>query len=220
MSRSQYIANESTKLMNFYCTVDRKRGTTKVWLVGNAISRISPYIQDWGLDEIFRRQKQGDIDVVEVKNEDTEFTIAIEYCKNSGGKQMSITDTMIDKGLWQTVEQPKLPYSLSEYDVEYTFGFQFKKFKFLCQVLTRRNDNISDYIFFIKPYYKEFAKNCVVFSDSINSSPYWQRDVYTTNFANDNLNRLFDNFRERKIFYSDDLTGTDFKQAIDFVIRR
>lgn len=33
MSRSVYIANESDKLMNFYATVDRKRLTTRLWLV-------------------------------------------------------------------------------------------------------------------------------------------------------------------------------------------
>ena len=35
MTRSRYLTNEPTKLMNLYATVDRKRGTTKLWLVGN-----------------------------------------------------------------------------------------------------------------------------------------------------------------------------------------
>lgn len=33
MSRSTYLPNESNKLMNFYATVDRKRLTTRLWLV-------------------------------------------------------------------------------------------------------------------------------------------------------------------------------------------
>lgn len=220
MERGVYIKNESAKLEILYSTIDRKKGNVKVWLVGNSISRVCPYIQDWDLDEIVRKQKQGDIDIKEVKNENNSFTIAVEYCSNSGGKQMSITDKMIDKGLWQTSGQPKLRYSLKNYTVEFTFGFQYKKFKFLCHVLTLDGDNILDYVFFIKPYYREFKKDCVVFSDVVSDSPYWQRDIYSTNFANDNLNKLFYNFRERKIFYSDDLTGTDFKQAIDFIIKR
>ena len=40
MARSRYLANEPTKLMNLYATIDRKRGTTKLWLIGNSISRV------------------------------------------------------------------------------------------------------------------------------------------------------------------------------------
>lgn len=47
MSRSIYLANEPARLMTFYSTVDRKRGTTKLWLVGNTVSRVCPYLIDW-----------------------------------------------------------------------------------------------------------------------------------------------------------------------------
>lgn len=33
MSRSQYLKDEPSKLMNLYATIDRKRLTTKIWLV-------------------------------------------------------------------------------------------------------------------------------------------------------------------------------------------
>jgi len=58
MSRNVYLANESNKLMNFYATVDRKRLTTRLWLVGNSISRVCPYINDWNLHKIISSQKQ------------------------------------------------------------------------------------------------------------------------------------------------------------------
>lgn len=47
MSRTTYLSNESNKLMNFYATVDRKRLKVRLWLVGNTISRVCPYINDW-----------------------------------------------------------------------------------------------------------------------------------------------------------------------------
>ena len=56
MSRSVYIGGESDKLINFYSTVDRKRGTTKMWLVGNTISQVCPYLEDWGLQKIILNQ--------------------------------------------------------------------------------------------------------------------------------------------------------------------
>ena len=60
----------------------------------------------------------------------------------------------------------------------------------------------------------------IVFSDIIKPSEYWQRDIYNTNFKNENLNNLFKTFRENCIFYSSDMCGTDFKQAIDFTIKK
>lgn len=88
MSRSIYIAREPNKLMNFYATVDRKRLKTRLWLVGNTISRVCPYINQWGLHEIISKQKQGTIEVVEFDAESEwlseKIKIAIEYCKSTG----------------------------------------------------------------------------------------------------------------------------------------
>lgn len=84
MSRSTYLPNESNKLMNFYATVDRKRLTTRLWLVGNSISRVCPYINDWGLHKIISEQKQGTIKTKEIISGDDTVLIAIEYCKSTG----------------------------------------------------------------------------------------------------------------------------------------
>ena len=99
MERGSYIPHEPDRLMVFYSTVDRKRGTTKLYMVGNSISRVCPYIKEWGLDEIFRKQKQGEINLKEIQNEETKVKIAIEFCQSSGGKQMTIGNAskMIDK---------------------------------------------------------------------------------------------------------------------------
>ncbi len=139
---------------------------------------------------------------------------------SSGGKTMAIGNakTMIDSGAWQTFPQPKLPKSKNEYTSLYKFGFMFKGFKFLCEYLADKKEKST--CFFIYPYYKEFSDKIIVFSDVIKTSPYWQRDIYNISIRNDKLKNLFQNFKENKIFYSSDLDGTDFKQVIDFSIRR
>ena len=220
MARGRYLPNEPDLLMTFYSTVDRKRGTTKLYLVGNSISRVCPYINAWGLDSIFRNLKQGEINSKEINNEETTVKIAIEYCKSSGGKKMTIgnASAMIDSGAWQSYPQPKLKFSKKEYKILYRFGFMYKGFKFLCEYLL---ENVShETIFFIYPYTKNFKNNIIIFSDEINSSKYYQRDIYNISIPNDNLKRFFSSFRENKIFYSSDLCGTDFKQVIDFSIKR
>ena len=137
MERGSYIPHEPDRLMILYSTIDRKRGTTKLYMVGNSISRVCPYIKDWGLDEIFRNIKQGEIMTKEIQNEENKVTIAIEFCKSSGGKTMSIgnASAMIDKGSWQTFPQPKLPKNFKNYDDLFTFGFLYKGFKFTCKYL-------------------------------------------------------------------------------------
>ena len=56
--RGSYIKNEEERLEYLYSTVDRKRGTTRVWMVGNAVSKVNPYVQGWKLDSIFKSIKQ------------------------------------------------------------------------------------------------------------------------------------------------------------------
>ena len=222
MSRSVYIANESNKLMNFYATVDRKRLTTRLWLVGNTISRVCPYINDWGLHNLISSQKQGTIKTLDIKGADDEvIKIAVEYCKSTGVTSGTIgtNANMINTGAWETAPQPHLPKSYNNYDCLYRFGFQYQGFKFLCEYLLDKEDRKNP-CWFIRPYYKEFSNKIIVFSDVIKISKFWQRDIYNISIKNDKLRNLFMTFKENKIFYANDLCGTDFKQVIDFQIRR
>lgn len=221
MSRGIYIVNEPSKLMTFYSTVDRKRGTTKLWLVGNTVSRVCPYLKEWGLYDIMKNQKQGDINTTIIHNEENDVKIAVEYCRSSGGKTMAIgqAKNMIDKGEWQTDIQPKLPKSYKAYDILFRFGFQYQSFKFICEYLVDKQEKKYP-CWFIYPYNKNFWDNFIVFSDEIKISPYWQRDIYNITIKNEKLKHLFQSFREDKIFFSSDMCGTDFKQVIDFNIKR
>lgn len=127
MERGTYISNEPDRLMILYSTIDRKRGTTKLYMVGNSITKVCPYIREWDLEKIFKSIIQGEIKTKIIKNEENDVKIAIEFCKSSGGKTMAIGNakTMIDKGAWQTEPQPKLPESYKNYKVLYRFRFSF-----------------------------------------------------------------------------------------------
>lgn len=223
MSRSVYLPNECDKLMNFYATVDRKRLTTRLWLIGNTISRVCPYIEEWGLHNLISQQKQGTIltkEITDHVNENLKITIALEYCASTGITSGTIGNNanMINTGAWETHPQPCLPQSYKNYKKLYVFGFQYKNFKFLSELLFDEKEKTQ--LWFVKPYYKEFNKRLIVFSDTIKSSIYWQRDIYNISIKNQRLKELFSTFKENKIFFSNDMCGTDFKQVIDFQIRR
>lgn len=221
MERGVYIAREPDKLMTFYSTVDRKRGTTKLWMVGNTISRVCPYLNEWNLQPIVRKQKQGDIDTLTIHNEENDVVIAIEYCKASGGKTMTIGNAskMIDKGAWQTQPQPHLPKSRKCYKMLFRCAFQYQSFRFIGEYLVDKDDR-NNTCWFVYPKYTEIKKGTLVFSDTVKIDMLWQRDIYNISIPNNKLKLLFQTFRDGNIFYSDDLCGTDFKQVIDFDIRR
>lgn len=221
MTRSIYLSNEPTKLMNLYATVDRKRGTTKLWLIGNTISRVCPYIYEWGLLEIISKQKQGTIEVREIEaGEDDIVKLAIEYCESTGVSSHTIgfNKDMMNDGSWQSSPQPHLPKSYKEYNMCYRIAFMYQSFKFIGEFL--QDKETKEICWFIYPFDGEIDNKTVVFTDIISTSPYYQRNIYDITINNDNLKRLLATFREDKIFYASDICGTDFKQVIDFSIRR
>jgi hypothetical protein len=228
MSRSVYIAGESDKLMNFRSTVDRKRNIVKLWLVGNSISRVCPYINDWDLHKIITNQKQGTIEVTELPTGDIdiengkEITLrcAIEFCASTGVSSFAIGKhkDMLNKGSWQSDPQPHLPKSYKDYKMLYRIMFQYQSFKFIGEYLL---DKINkDVCWFVYPYNRDINNKTIVFSDVVKTSSYWQRDIYNPNIKNEKIKSLLQTFRESQIFYSTDLCGTDFKQVIDFTIRK
>lgn len=177
-----------------------------------------------GLHKIISSQKQGTIVVKEIEDvveENPPIKIALEYCMSTGKSSGTIGTNakMINTGAWETKPQPHLQNSFNEYNMLFRFGFQYQNFKFLCEYLQDKKEK-SNIVWFIKPYYKDFSDKIIVFSDIIKESPYWQRDIYNISIKNDKLRNLFMTFKENKIFYASDMCGTDFKQVIDFMIRK
>ena len=221
-SRDRYLFREPDKLMALYSTVDRKRKTTKIWMVGNTISRVCPYIYEWGLYEIVSKMKQGEIRTVTIPaTDDDTVKIAIEYCESTGVSSHTIGSSkdMINKGEWMTTEQPHLPKSLNEYDKQLRIIFWYKKMKFIAELLLDKKT--KDIAWFIYPYEGEIDNDTIVVSDVIKPNRYYQRDIYNLSVGNDRIRQVVaSTFREQNIFYATDLTGCEFKQVIDFIIRR
>ena len=227
MSRKNYLYDEPNKLLNLYSTCDRKRGIVKMYLVGNTISRVCPYLKDWGLDKLMRGMNQGEIrstwittnqfdeDGIEIK-----VKLALEYCKSTGRSSFIIGThaKMLNEGEWQSDPQPKLPKSYREYKVLFRMVFDYKGFKYLVEYI-KEKDGI-DTCWFVYPKYTEIKEKTIVFSDNIKTSKYYQKDIYNPLIKNDNIKKLLQTFRESNIFFANDLCGTEFKQSIDFIIRK
>lgn len=228
MSRTEYLGNsEPDKLINFRSTVDRNRNVVKLWLVGNTISRVCPYIDEWGLHSLVSKQKQGTIESVylptgtfDEAGQEITIKCSIEYCKDSGQSSFAIGKhkDMLNKGSWQSDPQPHLPKSYKEYRKIFRFMFQYREFKYVSEYLQDKESRET--CWYVYPYEGVIDDHTVVISDQVKVSRYWQRDLYNTNFPNESLNELLKTFRESNVFFATDLCGTDFKQVIDFTIRK
>lgn len=229
VSRTMYLTEkEPDKLMNLYTTVDRGRGIVKLWLLGNSITRICPYFYKWGLSELIKNMKKGEIRTkwlptgeIDENGVPIEVKLAIEYTGNVAGSNFAIGDNadMINKGDWQTDPQPHLPKSKKCYDIEFRLGFLFNTYKFIGELLVDKDT--FDLVWFIYPYEKEFSDDILIISNVIKTSPLWQRDIYDITLNNKRIHDLLrDTFHESMIFYASDLAGTDFKQVIDFTIKK
>lgn len=193
-------------------------------MVGNTISRVCPYLNEWNLLNSIRNMKKGDIievktgNKIKVNGKEIDSSIAIEFCNSIDGNKIAFgqAKSMIDGGDWQTEKCPKLKYSRKLYDMKFRIGFRYMGFSFLGELLAKDDT----FCWWIYPKNNDFDNKIIVFSDEVKESPNWFRDIYNIPL-NHNLHEFLNRtFRESNIFYSDDLTGTDFKKSIDFSIKK
>lgn len=220
MSRSMYVSGEPAKLSNLFSTIDRKRGTTKMWLVGNTITRSNPYLVEWDILKDVMHLKQGNIFTKKIEvADDIYISLSVEHCFSTGDTSYVIgkNASMINTGEWQSEPQPHLPDSIKNYRCLFRCLFIYKTFQFIGELLQKGGNKI----WFIYPRENgNIRPGILVFSDVVRPDPYWQTDIYHCKVKNKRILEYCDLFTEDRIFYSDDLTGTDFKNVINFSIRK
>lgn len=208
-----YLPNECIKLMSLVSTVARRR-SIRVWLVGNTISRLSPYFSEWGLRGV-PYQKQGTIEVYtfntsQVDDDGTPISIkiAVEFCENSGNNSKMFfgkSSEMITTGAWETKEYPHLEHSRSEYELLYAVKISHMDISVGVELL--RKDN--KYVAHVYPSPKKNINREI--SERFSLSP-----LVTTDFKiitkGDKI--LFDLLKRNKIAFSDNLTGSDFSAIL------
>lgn len=213
-----YLYDEPNKLQNYVSTIFRN-ATGHVLMIGNTISRIVPYFQEWELDGI-PKQTQGTIEIYKFQTKDKETRIGVFLCETlnkSTGMFFGSAAKMIVGGEWDRREQPKLPHDLDDYTPLYHIVFKYSdKAVFLLTFLQLKEDH-SKMIWYVEPKTTPIKEGTRVVSPDLSDSRLYTKDFIP---INEKEMKIFDYLREEKIAYSDNLTGTEYKRCLEMLRSR
>ena len=202
-----YLDDEPRKLMQFVSTVFRHNKGT-VWLIGNTLSRVCPYFAEWCLTGTLR-QKPGTIELYHFNVNEEVINVAVEYCANTNYKNTMFfgqAAKQIVSGEWDVNDMPKLPGEQEEYENVYKVLVKYQDFKFCMNLLVDKN---GGRIVFIHPQTTS-TKFDRILTDDFSVNPLISARLQPKRKAEAYIQ---DCFRQNKVCYSDNLTGTDFKHV-------
>lgn len=218
VSRGAYLPNEPKKLQYLISTIARHRAIT-VYMIGNTITRVCPYFNEWQLVNI-PRQKQGTIEIYHQHTDGGIIDIAVELCADIGYKNKMFFGTSaksIVSGEWEVDTYPTLLGNIDrDYDILYTIVITAKNFTFMAQLLTARDTGL--YFWYVQPKTTPRHKDTRLITDIATIT-----DIYTTcgfrplAAAERDIFPLF--FRPDGVVFSDNLTGTDFNACLQYLKR-
>lgn len=200
---------EPKQLMQFVSTVARDRNI-KVFMIGNTISRVCPYFSDWGLKGIMQQQP-GTIDIYHLHGENGIVDIAVENCEVVETKSLMFfgnSSKQITSGEWEVNDCPKLLKPYQYYDMLYEVSIEYSEFKYILQLLHDQESGGA----FVYIYPNTSGRKIPRIITNI-----FNVDPMITNGLNHKIraeNIIAECFRSGKVCYSDNLTGTDFKQVL------
>ena len=212
-----YLPNEVSKLFSIISTIAR-RDKIRVFMIGNTISRLCPYFQEFGLSHV-KDQKQGTIDVykantgeVDDDGNDVIIEIAVEFCESTGQKNVMFFGQkakMITTGVWDTNIQPHLPEDMTfkDYKCYYQIFYEYGEFAFMINLL--RDKETKEPFLFVYPAKTKSCKRVV--------SDKFALDKFTTNYLTELTKYdkiIIDLISQKRVTFSDNLTGTEFYQMI------
>lgn len=214
LTNKVYVTDEPHALMNLVSTIFRDEDAdVRIYLVANTISRVSPYISEWGLNNI-PNQKPDTIDVYHLTREDgsvVDFAVQnTEVIETKSKLFFGNSQKQIQGGEWETKELPKLEKPLGYYELIYDMLIDYDNFKFRLMLLgDGANGGLTVYIY---PYTKGKKKFQRIVTDKYSTSP------FVTPYIDPKFSKaeklIIECFRKGKVAFSDNLTGSDFNGLV------
>ena len=208
-----YLEDEPTKLMRCITAIFRDH-KGKVFMLGNTISRVVPYFQEWTPN--VPKQEQGTIELYHMHDEageGNEILIAVEYgghIKGTGPMFFGQASKAIIAGEWDVVSRPKLPKDKLDYEMVYELVLSYQTFSFVLQLLIDPEEGIR--LLYVYPFTgKRKIERRITdeFSDNI----------FTTRYFKDNKPEQYmvECIDNNRVVYSDNLTASDFNNVVELM---
>ena len=204
-----YVNDEPHMLMNLVSTIFRDEDEdVRIYLVANTISRVSPYISEWGLHNI-PNQKPDTIDVYHLNREDgtiVDFAVQnTEVIETKSRLFFGNSQKQIQGGEWETKDRPKLEKPLEYYAEVYDLLIDYDNFKFRMKLLCDENNGgLTVYIYPYKGKHKFYR----IVTDKYSTDPMVTPYIDPKMSVAEKL--IIDCFRKGKVAFSDNLTAADF----------
>lgn len=199
---------EPRLLMQFVSTVARDRNI-EVFLIGNTVNRVSPYVKEWSLKG-FLQQKPGTIDIYHLRGENGVVDIAVENCEVVETKSkmfFGLASKQITSGEWEVDEYPKLLKPYEYYDMLYEVSVVYNDFKYVMQLMF--DGETGGTFIYIYPNTKDRKIERII-TDDFAINPRVNNGLNSAIRAETVMMKCF---QDGKVCFSDNLTGTDFKQV-------
>ena len=212
----QYLYNEPTAFQHAISTIIRDR-KAKIYMIGNVISRQCPYFEEWQLHP--ERLKPGESNIVLFNDEDcqTQTKLIIHYVKPAGNKSgmfFGRSAESIIKGKYITNLQKHLKRRPEKYPKLHTVVLEYDSYAYLMDFIYYTDYEFGDdYAWYIRPKTTKIQRYTRVVTNSlIHGGKYVTDSFYgLTPEEQKAFNYLFD---RSKVFFSDNLTGTEFYNII------
>lgn len=200
-----YLRDEPDRLQHLVSTITRDRNCS-VWMIGNTLSRVSPYFQQWSLRNV-PRMSPGSIDLYTV--DDTQ--IAVEMCPSRGVRTKMFFGNAaksISGGQWDSSVYPGLQRPYNEYDVIYEMYVEAADFMFKMELLI---DERANMLVFVYPYYNSPKPDIPWLTDKYYEDWTRRRHLDRSIKPESTIAALA---AAQKVCFSSNLTGSDFYQAL------
>src|SRR5699024_5534899 len=210
LTKHLYLNDEFVLFMNTISTIVRKRTHVKIYMLGNTVSKYSPYYEEMGLNHV-KDMEQGTIDVY--RYGDSKLTVAVEYAKSTqSSKENNFYFAfnnpklaMITGGAWEMDIYPHLPYKYKPKDIIFTYFIEFNDKIYQCEIIL-----IGDITFTYihsKTTEIKYPDSDLIYTMDFNPKLNYNRSIFKP--ENHIQKRILWYFKTDRVFYQDNSVGDE-----------
>lgn len=215
LTNGLYLPDEVNIFQNLMSSFVRERGNVKVFLIGNTVSKFSPYFTELGLTHI-SEMKPGDSQVYTSSDGKAKYLVMLadKAGEKASDKYFSIfgneTSKMITGGAWEMSAYPIIPKDISSIKAEFIFFIAYQNHLIRGEVITTENL----YIRFTPSKYEnmfnghdraDWYKENYVYTDFFSRYKY---DLFCLTHRRDNLTKqIMRAIQEGRVYFANNETG-------------